>query len=189
MDVIPDQHYIDKVLAGENEAFTDLVERYKHMAYTLAFRLLKNHEEAEETAQDAFVKAYQHLRAFRSESKFSTWLYKIIYHSALGRLRKVKREYRDLDDFEKIAEPETGSILQKLKIQDQKKYLTMALENLDPEENMIIHLYYLNESPISEVCAITGLSESNVKIKLFRIRKKLYQHLTKLLKQEITNLI
>ncbi|MEX0290363.1 MAG: RNA polymerase sigma factor, partial [Flavobacteriaceae bacterium] len=87
-----DQHYIDRALSGDTRAFEVLIENYKHMVFTLALKMVKNREDAEEVAQDAFIKAYSALSTFKGDSKFSTWLYKIVYYRSLDYLKKNKRQ-------------------------------------------------------------------------------------------------
>ncbi|WP_349664185.1 RNA polymerase sigma factor [Cellulophaga lytica] len=82
-----DQYYIAKVLNGDPQAYTFLVNKYKDMVFTLAVRMLRNNEEAEEVAQDAFVKAYAKLNKFKGDSKFSTWLYKVVYNTSLDKIK------------------------------------------------------------------------------------------------------
>ena len=86
-----DQHYINLVLDGDANAFTSLVNRYKNMVFTLTLRMLKNREEAEEVAQDTFIKMYKSLNKFKGDSKFSTWVYRIAYNTSLDRLKKNKK--------------------------------------------------------------------------------------------------
>ena len=78
-----DQDLIDQTLNGDTKAFGELVDRYQNFVFTIAIKLLKVTEEAEEVAQDSFIKAYNSLAGFRGDSKFSTWLYRIVYHKAL----------------------------------------------------------------------------------------------------------
>ena len=92
MSAISDQHYIDKILQGETNSFAVLVDRYKDMIFTLALKMVKNREEAEEVAQDTFIKIYNSLNKFKGDSKFSTWIYKIAYNTCLDRLKKNKKE-------------------------------------------------------------------------------------------------
>ena len=92
MSTISDQHYIDKILQGETNSFAMLVDRYKDMIFTLALKMVKNREEAEEVAQDTFIKIYSSLNKFKGDSKFSTWIYKIAYNTCLDRLKKNKKE-------------------------------------------------------------------------------------------------
>ena len=87
-----DQVYIDSILNGDANAFAVLVDRYKDLVYTLALRMMKHREEAEEVAQDTFIKVYKSLDKFKGESKFSTWIYRVAYNTCLDRLKKNKRQ-------------------------------------------------------------------------------------------------
>lgn len=83
-----DAEIIKQVLGGNTNAFAALIDRYKSMAFTIAYRFLKNREDAEEAAQDASINAYKNLASFRHDSKFSTWLYRIVYNQCANRARK-----------------------------------------------------------------------------------------------------
>lgn len=171
-----DTYYINKVLRGDVNAFSQLVEKHKRMAYTLALRLVNNPEDAEEIAQDAFVKGFQSLKDFKGESKFSTWLYKIVYHVSVSRLRKKQLEtYSMDDDFRNFDVSETDHFLTQISIEEQNMLVRKAIEKLPADERAIITLYYLNENSVKEITSITSDSESNVKIKLFRARKRLWE--------------
>jgi RNA polymerase sigma factor (sigma-70 family) len=172
-----DSYYIKQVLQGDINAFTYLVEKHKRMAYTLALKMVRVPEDAEEIAHDAFIKAYRSLDRFKGESRFSTWLYKIIFNESLARLRKKQFQFISLDDDQNrdIEVNETDDILTKLTIEEQNAMLYMALDRLPAEEKALITLYYMNESTVKEITQITGDTESNVKIKLFRARRKLWE--------------
>ena len=88
---IDDQQYIDRVINGDTSAFAVLADQYKVMVFSLALKMLKNREEAEEVTQDSFLKVYKSLAKYKGESKFSTWLYTITYNTCLDRIRKNKR--------------------------------------------------------------------------------------------------
>lgn len=88
MEFLHDDIYIEQVLNGNTKAFAFLVDKYKVLVYTVAFRILRNHEDTEEIVQDAFVKAYHALGSFEKKSKFSTWLHRIVYNSAISKTRK-----------------------------------------------------------------------------------------------------
>jgi len=176
-----DAYYIDRILSGDKNSFAYLVERHKDMVFTIAKRMLQNQEDAEEVAQDAFMKAYKSLKKFKGESKFSTWLYKIVYNLAISKLRKKKHDTFSIDDsdnshFEAIEESSYNK-LQDLERTDQRNYIKTAIEQLNYEERTVVTLYYQKEQKVSEIAEITGLSASNVKVKLFRARKKLYDKL------------
>ena len=110
MDKLNDQHYINLVIGGDTHAFAVLVDRYKNLVFTLSLKMLQNREEAEEVSQDAFIKVYKSLPKFKSESKFSTWLYKVTYNTCLDRLRSKKRATPlvSIDDF---GEKEVRSLI------------------------------------------------------------------------------
>jgi RNA polymerase sigma factor (sigma-70 family) len=172
----PDDTYcITQVLQGNTNAYSYLVEKYKRMAYTLALKLVQVPEDAEEIAQDAFVKAFQALDTFKGESKFSTWLYKIIYNVSIARLRKKRLEVISIDDDQNSGFDicETDDFLTQLTIEEQNAIVRSCIDQLPAGERALITLYYMNESTVREITRITGDTESNVKIKLFRIRNKL----------------
>jgi len=83
-----DKFYIEKVLKGDTTAYADIVNKHKEMVFTIAVKILRNREDAEEIAQDAFVKAFQALPGFKGEARFSTWLYRIVYNAAISQSRK-----------------------------------------------------------------------------------------------------
>ena len=165
-----------------------LIDRYKGMVYTLSYRILKNQLDAEEAAQDCFVKAFKALSTFRFDCKFSTWLYRICFNNAISKSRTYKPTHVEIDNRSDIPH-ETTTALDSLSAKDRSKYLNRAMEMLDPDESAIITLFYVEGNSINEIMTITGLTESNVKVKLHRGRKKLYTHLEVLLREEVTMLI
>ena len=171
-----DTYYIEKVLHGDVHSFTPLVDKYKRMAYTLALKIVIVPEDAEEIAQDAFVKVFHALKDFKGDSKFSTWLYKIVYHTALSKIRKVKHEVSSIDEnyYTALNVPETDDFFAQLTLSEQQVLVRNAIERLPADERAFITLYYMNESSIKEISLISGDSESNIKVKLFRARKKLW---------------
>ena len=175
-----DSYYIGEVLLGNTSAYAGLVEKYQSLAYTLALRMLKNPMDAEEVAQDAFVKAYVSLKSFKGTSKFSTWLYRIIYNTSVSMLRKKKIEMVKIEDRPEIER----NIMQYEITSDETdftlKALEKSLESLESDEKFIVSLYYYENTSVDEISEITGLSKSNVKVKLFRARKKLHEKLMSL---------
>ncbi len=191
MNYREDSFYIDKVLNGNLASYALLVEKHKGMAYTLALRIARNHEDAEEIAQDAFLKAYHSLNSFKRESKFSTWLYKIIYNTAISRFRKKNIESYSMEDspVEETFHEEQVDGLDTLHKKERKKIINEAISRLKEDEGVVMNLYYLGEHNISEIEEITGYSNSNIKILLYRGRKKLLMELKKILKQEIVDML
>lgn len=191
MGLKQDKYYIERVLGGDVNAFSYLVDEYKGMVYTIALRMLKNPEDAEEMAQDTFIKAFNSLKNFKFESKFSTWLYRITYNGAISKLRKKQIEVYDVEDAvlpdsEVIS---TYSAINELTRNEQKKYINEAIENLKEDDALIITLYYLQENTIEEICEITGLTLSNIKVKLHRARKRFYDELKIILKDEVKEIL
>ena len=175
-----DQHIISDVLSGQVSAYSELVEKYQSLAFTLAIRMVGNKQEAEEVAQDAFIKAYGSLKSFRGKSKFSSWLYRIIYNTSISLLRKRQRERKVFDDNRNV---EIQFMADEIYYEDNEYTMTAlekSMESLEPEGKFIVSLYYYENTAISEIARITGLSESNVKVKLHRSRKKLYDKLKSL---------
>ncbi len=170
-----DNFYIDKVLKNDLNAYSVLVDRHKDMVYSIALKILKNREDAEELAQDVFMKAYQSLKSFKRESKFSTWLYRIAYNSAISKTRKKQFITTDLDYniVENYSIDEIKEDVERLSDDEQKKIVNTILEKLNPEESILITLFYFSEKTTEDISIITGLSQSNVKVRLHRLRKRL----------------
>lgn len=186
-----DKYYIDRIVGGDVNAFTVLVDKYKGMVYTLSLKLLKNAEDAEELAQDVFIKVFHGLKDFKFDSKFSTWLYRITYNAAISKLRKKQIETRDIEN---VSLPESQVLssynaLNELTKQEQIKYIKLVFERLNEEDSVILTLFYLQENSIQEICEITGYSESNVKVKLHRARKTFYDELQFILKDEVISIL
>lgn len=182
--------WIAQVLQGNRQSFAFLVSKYERMAYTLAFRIVGNREEAEEVVQDAFVKMYRALPDFRGESRFSSWFYAIVYRTAISSVR-ASHFFHDFESVEatdiSLAEQENASAL--LEAQDRKEIISRTLKALPREEALLLTLFYLEECSVEEICQITSLTASNVKVKLFRARKHFYAALEKSMKQETRNLL
>ncbi len=182
----PEYRHIQQVIDGDAASFSYLVSRYKDLAFAIAIRILENEQDAEEAVQDAFVQAYRKIKSFKGESRFSTWLYRIVVNHSLNRAKKRKRvvAWSDLElaegQFEAI---ETSS--SRLTSQDQTKYINLALGKVAPEDRILLTLYYLEDQPIGEIAEITGISKENTKMKLHRARRKMYGVLSKLLGNEL----
>ena len=191
MEAKDDQIYVERVLKGDTNAFSFLINKYKDMVYTLALRIVKNNEDAEEVAQDSFLKAYQKISSFKGDSKFSTWLYTIVYRDAITKVRKKKLETSDIYDYvmDNHSEDHEFPQMEALKNGEQKKYVRKAIDNLPEKDALIITLFYMDDNSIEEIEHITGLTESNVKVRLFRARKKLYNELSIILKEEVKTIL
>lgn len=171
---IEDQHYINLIRNGNQNAFTVLVDRYKNLVFTLALKMLNNREEAEEVAQDTFIKVYNSLNNFKGDSKFSTWIYKITYNSCLDRLKKNKKEktVSYLEDFDEHQAKAIEAVLDSIDENERNKAIQDCLEELPPEDAFLLTLYYFDGKSVDEISKVINASTDNVKVKLFRVRKK-----------------
>jgi RNA polymerase sigma factor (sigma-70 family) len=186
-----DDLYLKLVLEGNTYKFSYFIEKYKGMAFSIAFRIVDNREDAEEIVQDAFLKAFRSLEKFRKDSKFSTWFYRIVVNSSLSRVRSKRPELSsiDEDDIADVVVENVESAYRSLDLSDQKKFVHLALEELSVEDRLLLTLYYLNENSIDEITEITGITQDNVKMKLHRARNKMYKILNKNLKSEIQSIL
>jgi len=187
MSIETDQFYITKILDGDTKAFAVLVNRYKNMVFTLALRMLKNKEEAEEVSQDTFVKIYKYLNKFKGDSKFSTWIYRIAYNSCLDRIRtyKIQSDTVGIDEFTENQVRTLETAFDIMDRADRQKSVKECLERLPPDDNALIMLFYYEELSLSEISKIMNLDPKNIKVKLFRARKRLATILKKRLEPTI----
>lgn len=178
---------INRVLAGEKDEFRYLVNKYKDFGFSIALKLLKNREDAEESLSDSFLKAYQKLNYFDKNSSFSTWLYRIIYNNSISYLRR-KKDTLDLitliklDDetsnIELISEYE-DLVFEDFELQKEQliEFLKNAVSELNEIENIVITLYYFESKTLEEIAVITNKSYSNIKIIVHRARKSLLNNI------------
>lgn len=176
-----DQIYIDKVLNGDISVYGKLVDRHKDMAFSIALKIVRIREDAEEIVQDAFIKAYQKLSSFRKDAKFSTWLYRIVYNGAISHTRKRRLESTELTSgtIENYSVDEISEGVSEMDKQQQKELVNKLIDQLPALEFTLINLYYRQELSVDEISGITDLSASNVKVKLYRIRKAMFHKLQK----------
>jgi RNA polymerase sigma-70 factor (ECF subfamily) len=190
MRQLEDSDLVRKTLRGDLKAFGELVDRYKHMVFTLACRILRNREDAEEIAQDTFVKAFKSLDTFLGDSKFSTWLYKIAYYHSLDKLKKKKRAIDTVSiDLKTPAKLQVmNEVLADLEQQDRSRLVKAAIDRLTEEDAVIITLFYFEDLSIREISEIVLLSPQNIKVRLYRGRKQLANLLNSSLhKEKVTN--
>lgn len=186
MEIQDELKIIEQVKQGDLLSFRLLVDKYKTMAFNIAIQVVRNNEDAEEVTQDAFLKIFQSISSFKGESKFSTWFYRIVFNLAVSKTRKKKIETSNIDDVQ-ISDNEVSEAYElhsKLEQVERTEQLKEAINRLKEEESTIITLFYLNENSIEEISEITNFSVSNVKVKLFRARKKLFTILNQMNSKE-----
>ncbi|TVZ57109.1 RNA polymerase sigma-70 factor (ECF subfamily) [Lutibacter sp. Hel_I_33_5] len=195
MTTINDEPIIDDVLKGNTNAFSILVERYQNMVFTLALKMVKSREEAEEIGQDTFIKAFKNLNKFKGDSKFSTWLYKIGYRTSLDYIKKNKEKYNTSsfdDDFttQNITKGLITSVDDALQIIERKEraaVINKCMLALPEDERSILWFFYFKELSLKEIVEVTDLSEANIKVKLHRARKRLLSIVEQKVEPELIN--
>jgi RNA polymerase sigma-70 factor (ECF subfamily) len=170
-----DKELISRSLAGDHVAYGVLVDRYKYLIFTLACRLLKNKEDAEEIAQDTFVKAFEALETFKGDAKFSSWLYRIAYRKSLDRIKQNQRQpFLNSIDDEGVKELKaSGSILEAIDRKERSQHLKATIDRLPEIDAALVTLYYYEQLTIREISEIMDMSQSTIKVRLFRCRKHL----------------
>lgn len=177
MDSERDIELIEQVLDGNTDAFSIIVDRHRDRVFNLAMRICGSREDAEEIAQDSFLKAYMGLGSFKMKSSFSTWLYRIVYNTAVSFLRTRKKDILSLEDFPADIKDfaGNGSADDEAEQDYRNSLVNFALQKLGEDERTLISLYYYEELETDEIASITGISRSNVKVKLFRARQKMLE--------------
>jgi RNA polymerase sigma-70 factor (ECF subfamily) len=171
---------ISRVCNGDHEAFHELVCPYERAIYVAAKSVLQNDADAEEAAQEAVLKAFSHIRSFRGESKFSTWLIQITINEARMKLRK---DHRHL--YDSLDEPKTGAEgdywpldfadwreipSEALEREELRGALNQALDSLSPKYREVLICRDIQQLSIEETAQVLGISESSVKTRLMRAR-------------------
>jgi RNA polymerase sigma factor (sigma-70 family) len=189
---LSDIELIEQTLAGDQSAYADLVKRHQRFVFTLAMRFAKTREDAEEIAQDCFIKAYRSLATFQRQSKFTTWLYSIVYTTAMTALRKKRVDTDSIDDentFIQIENQTSGYDVNNVENKSRSYYLNQAIAQLLPDDATIITLFYNGEQSLEEIGQTMGMDPNTVKVKLFRARQRLKEKLERNLKGEVKELI
>lgn len=182
-----DIYYINLIIEGNSNAFSVLVDRYKDLVFSLALKMVKNREEAEEVAQDTFIKVFKSLSQFKGDSKFSTWIYKVAYNTCLDRLKKHKRERSviSIDEFNSNQIKSLDNALDAMEDDERAQAIQDCIKLLPSDDGFLLTLFYFEEQSLDEIAKIMGLTPNNVKVKLFRSRKKLTTILKERLEPEI----
>jgi RNA polymerase sigma factor (sigma-70 family) len=189
MKYLDDHVYIERVLSGNVQAYAFLVNKHKSLAFTLALRMVKSREDAEEITQDAFLKAFQALPDFKGDAKFSTWLYRIVYNNSINRMRKNTLPISFIEQEDDLAFASPEEELKKLHAKERNRYVKGAIEQLDEEEGVLITLFYMDDQSVNAISEITGLTDANIRVKLHRARKKLQIFLQHRLNQELKEIL
>ena len=179
---LSDDQIVEKIRGGARHYYRQLVARYKDRGMTLALRILRNREDAEEALQDAFVRALRGLDAFKGQSKFGTWFYRILYNACISNLEKRSRRTKEveLDEDEGYELHEMGHsapLSVQIEMRDLADIVKRTIESMPEKYAAVLTLFYLQEFSHEEICGITNLPLGTVKTHLFRARALLQRRL------------
>lgn len=182
-----DDQIIEAIKNGDTNAFSQLVDRYKDLVYTLAIRMLKHKEEAEEVAQDTFIKVYKSLNKFKGDSKFSTWIYRVAYNTCLDAIKKNKKHINDveIDEFTYNKLDTIDNALDNIIKKERSQLIKNCINQLPEDSSALLTLFYFEELSLDEISKIINVETNTVKVKLFRARKKLAVVLEQYLQPQI----
>jgi RNA polymerase sigma-70 factor (ECF subfamily) len=176
---------IDRILAGERELYATLVNNYKRYAFTIAMKVLENRPDAEEAAQDAFIKAFHYLKGFNRKAKFSTWLYRIVFNVSISYKRKQKPVFQNIEtsiiEYSERADHNTEQ-------QDKNLFIAKAMNKLNEADRLAIQLFYIKEFNLEEVAEMMGQNTNTIKVRIHRARMRLADELKLILKEEALTL-
>jgi len=174
-DSISDAEYVRRIQRGETESFEILVRRHEKAIFNLVYRMLGDYDDAAETAQEVFLSAYRAIGQFRGDANFSTWLYRIALNHATTRRKSTNtRQHRlvPLDGTELVSDVELGPA-ESLEKKEVRERVQRALNELEPEDAMIILLRDLQDIAYEDVARVLNIPVGTVKSRLHRARQAL----------------
>lgn len=171
-----DNEYVQKVLSGDIQSFSHFIKTHQNGAYAVAISIVKSEDKAKDVVQESFIQAYNALSSFKKESKFSTWLYRIVVNRSLRLLEKEKRYIQKnvLSDITIEDRSNYNDALIRLHHDELKQLIKHVLNKMAPKEALMLQLFYLNELKIDEIVSISDFSKANVKVLLHRARTHFY---------------
>jgi RNA polymerase sigma-70 factor (ECF subfamily) len=179
-DSISDAECVRRIQRGETETFEILVRRHEKAIFNVVYRMLGNYDDAAETAQEVFLSAYRAIGQFRGDANFSTWLYRIALNHASTRRKSTSSRQRRLvpiDDTELVDNVELGPA-QSLEKKELRQRVQRALNELQPEDAMVILLRDLQDVAYEDVARVLNIPVGTVKSRLHRARQALKARLT-----------
>lgn len=174
-----DDDLITATLAGDDEAFRDLVTRHKQSVFNVAGRFARDRDEMDDISQEVFIKVYDNLKSFRHEAAFTNWLSRVTITTCYDFLRRIRRESGNSRIEDLTFELRDNSHDARQAAREAHEVVSNALSKLRPEERLIITLLELEEKPVKEISEAMGWSETKVKVRAFRARKALKRILEK----------
>jgi RNA polymerase sigma factor (sigma-70 family) len=175
-----DAELVERVRGGETRHFEELVARYQDQVYALALRFLRSPGDAEDLAQEAFLRAFRGLEGFKGEARFSTWLYRVTWNLCADWLRRHRRPGREggtgLEEAAELADGRSdleGGLL----ASEEKRAVRRSVDELDEKYRAVVVLLYYQKLSYEEIAAVLGLPLKTVETRLYRARRLLRESL------------
>lgn len=167
-----ESQWLTQAIKGDPQAFTQLVESYQKPVYNLCYRMLGNAEDAEDAAQETFLRAYRSMRRYDSSRPFSTWLLSIAAHYCIDQIRRRRMAIVSLEDLPVPDVPDpTPGLESKVSLKEEQRRLRFVLDKLDPTDRAAVVMYYWYDFSYEEICQSLSLTLSAVKSRMHRARK------------------
>jgi len=171
-----DQLIVDQIVSGEKDLFRLLVRRYERSVYGMGLSFFRNAEDASDFAQEVFIKVYRNLVRFEGRARFSTWLYKIAYNTAINGINR-KKEYRSLAEEDLISSADSETPEHLLIRNAARDAVLASLDELPERYRVCIDLFFFYDRSYQEIEAITGFPVNTIKSHVFRAKKILREKL------------
>ncbi|MBS1536578.1 MAG: sigma-70 family RNA polymerase sigma factor [Bacteroidetes bacterium] len=188
--MIKEYEIIQKILRGDRRAFSILVDRHQSKAMTLAMRMLKNREDAEEALQDAFLRVFRSLGSFEGKANFATWFYRIVYNVCASALEKrgnisFTSLGEDINNVELQIASKATSPDELMEESEDNNVIYREIERLPVEYSSVLTLFFVQQMRYDEITAITGMPLGTVKTRLFRGRLMLREAISRRLPEKV----
>jgi RNA polymerase sigma-70 factor, ECF subfamily len=179
-----EKEFIARAQQGDSKAFDALAQEYLPFVYNLAFRVVGQEQEAEDLSQEAFVRAWTALPRFRSEARFSTWMYRIVTNLCYNRLPSLRRELATVSDEEitTVASPTQEPVHARLEAEELRSWVHRQVDELPEKYRLLVSLYYQEGQTYEEIATVTSLPLGTVKTGLFRAKEQLRRMMTEEMK-------
>jgi RNA polymerase sigma factor (sigma-70 family) len=190
MELAQEKEYIVRLQKGDERALEVLIKHYQNRVYSLVLNMVKNEDDAIELTQDVFIKIYEKSSSFQFNSKFSTWLFSVVYNTTISFLRKKQIHWEEINEDRvdyQFGSTEPASDL--IKSEERMKYINEALSKMGEQQQVLVQLFYLEELSMKEIEEITGIKMNSIKIGLMRARQNLLKHLSASLQGELKSLL
>ncbi|GAK57828.1 RNA polymerase, sigma-24 subunit, ECF subfamily [Candidatus Vecturithrix granuli] len=175
LESMTDEQLIDVTLGGTTAAFGILIQRHQRQMYALALKMVRNHDDAADIAQEVFLKAYEVLGSFQKKSSFHTWLYRITVNFCINHLRRDKAQYHvELESYHAVEAAEVFDNMDNVEVQDE---LTDAIHRLPEKQQTTVMLRAGEGLPYKEIAKILGCSVGTVKANYFHAVKNLRRYM------------